>query len=412
MSAWVSSFIAPRQKAPEGEDISFICYSIIPWSGVWQRPQHFATRLARNHKVLYIDPVGLQHIIADKPLPELESINPNLTIFRPQVLPGGKTKPLVIAINDRYIAYHLKKLIHRLELTNPVFVTNTPLGNQLADSYTWTAVVYDVIDDFIAASWAPKDATFREEALFQKADTVFTGTHSLYEKKLPRHPQVEFIPCGVEVDHFLKANNSDTKLPADAADLPKPIFGYFGALNERIDSDLLVQLACAFPHGTVLLIGPIFADFGLSDFQDEWASVLPNPQAPGFKLKPNPSNIKILGIRSYDQLPGYLKAFDVCLLPYVINQVTKDIHPVKILEYLAAGRPVISTPLPDVEKFYSKAVYIADSSESFAEKARLALKENTPEKQQQRTEFARPKTWENMTLRMKQKILELPCFKK
>ena len=389
-------------ELPGGTEPSFVIYSIIPWSGVWQRPQHFAVRLAQKYKVLYVDPTGIQHVVAasGRPAPELETISDHLTVFRPRVLPGGKTKPWITDVNDALVLDKLRLLIDSADFSSPVFITNTPLSDTIASRLNWSAIIYDVIDDFVAASWAPPDAVAREQRLFQSADTVFTGTYSLWEKKRSFHDSIEFIPCGVEIEHFSKADDPELPVPDDIRDLPPPVFGYFGALNERLDADLLVHLAESFPNGSVVLIGPIFADFGLSDFTDSWSSVLQTPDAPGFRTKPIPSNLHILGIRPYSGLPEYLKAFDICLLPYILNQVTRDIHPVKILEYLASGRPVISTPLPDVKRFYEDVVQIADTPEAFTRAAQDALEHEDSQSRSLRVNFARPKTWENMTRAM------------
>lgn len=402
----VASF-GPAQTSTE--NLSFVSYSITPWYGVWQRPQQFAVRFARKHRGVYVDPMGMQHVVAGEAPREVASHDPNLTIFCPRVLPMGKTRSTVIDFNDALIIKRLEKMIHRMGLDRPVLVTNTPLADGIATMYPWRAVAFDVIDDFTQWAWSPHDSETREMRLFNRADTVFTGTYSLYEKKRKFHPDTEFIPCGVEVDHFMKANDPGLPIPEDIAEIKKrgPIIGYFGGLNERIDADLLVHLAESIPSASVVLLGPIFADFGLSDFEDRWASLLPSPDSPGFRLKPKPDNLHILGIRKYDVLPACLKAFDVCLLPYVLSDATRDIHPVKGLEYLASGRPVVSTPLPDVVKFYDGVIDVADTEkgyDAFVDAVRKHLEHPDPEADRERMAFARPRTWENMAKRMREKI--------
>ncbi|MBN1879066.1 glycosyltransferase [bacterium] len=394
-------------RLPE-EPISFVCYSITPWDGVWQRPQQFATRFSQFHPGIYVDPVGVQHILSAGASPVLHSHSPALSVFCPRVLPMGKTNSRIIDFNDALIIKRLEKLIRQLHLGHPVLITNTPLADTIANRYPWRAVAFDVIDDFTKWAWSPRDAGEREQRLFSRADTVFTGTYALWQKKHQFHPETEFIPCGVEIDHFMKANDPDCHVPDDIASIKSrgPVIGYFGGLNERIDADLLVYVAESIPTASVVLIGPIFADFGLSDFEDKWASLLPDPTSPGFRLKPIPPNLHIMGIRKYQELPAYLKAFDVCLLPYVLSQATIDIHPVKGLEYLAAGRPVVSTPLPDVKAFYSGIIDVADTPEGFVEAIRYHLKTEDRAKARERIEFAKPKTWENMMERMRRKILK------
>jgi len=393
-----------RAIPPEGSP-TFVLYSIIPWDGVWQRPQHFAERLARRHPVIYVDPIGIQHIESGHHHPVLRCIHESLFVLQPHVLPGGKTNSWISRMNDPIIIDHISDLLHDQNLSRPVLISNTPFADGIARHPLWRMVVYDVIDDFISTSWAPPDAAARERRLFSAAQTVFTGTYSLSEKKRGMHPEIEYIPCGVETDHFSKANLTDIPLPEDIRSIPRPILGYFGALNERIDADLIVHLANAMPHASIVLIGPIMADFGLSDFEPRWASVFNSTDQPGFRMKPMPPNIHVLGIRSYRDLPSYLKAFDLCLMPYVINDVTRDIHPVKILEYLVSGRPVVSTAVPDVERFYTGLTDIARSHEEFCTLVRKNLESDTPAAAQARIAFARSKSWEDMSDRMLANIL-------
>ncbi|MBN1297823.1 glycosyltransferase [bacterium] len=393
--------------SPAIDTLSFVSYSITPWYGVWQRPQQFATRFARNHTGIYVDPMGLQHVIAGEAPAEMTRHDDRLTVFCPRVLPMGKTRSMIIDFNDALIIRQLDRMIRSMDLDRPVLITNTPLADRIAEHYPWRAVAFDVIDDFTQWAWSPADATIREQHLFHRADTVFTGTYSLYEKKKSFHPDTEFIPCGVEIDHFSRANDPDLPIPDDMIEIRKqgPIIGYFGGLNERIDANLLVHLAESIPTASVVLLGPVFADFGLSDFTDKWASLLPYPHSPGFRLKSKPNNLHIMGIRKYAELPAYLKAFDVCLLPYVISDATRDIHPVKGLEYLAAGRPVVSTPLPDVIRFYSGVVDVAETPERFSTIVRTHLDHPDPQKDHDRRMFAAPRSWDNMAKRMREKIL-------
>ncbi len=401
--------VKPVKSDKSSNALSFISYSITPWFGVWQRPQQFATRFSAYYSGIYVDPVGIQHLLNKDVSPEISSYSDTLSVFCPRVLPMGKTRSKIINLNDALIIKQLDRLIRENNLGQPVLIANTPLADGIAEKYPWRAVVFDVIDDFTKWAWSPGDAEEREQRLFKRADTVFTGTHSLFIKKHQYHSDIEFIPCGVEVDHFMRANDASLELPEDIQAIRShgPVIGYFGGLNERIDADLLVYLAESIPTASIVLIGPIFADFGLSDFEDKWASVLPHPKSPGFKLKSKPKNLHILGIRKYIDLPAYLKAFDVCLLPYVLSDATYDIHPVKGLEYLASGRPVVSTPLPDVLTFYQSIINVADTYELFSETVRELLDNPDQEKCRERIEFARPKTWENMMERMRTKILKV-----
>lgn len=406
-----AAFAAIRRRdlhvQASGDELTFVLFSIIPWDGVWQRPQHFAVRLARHHRVIYVDPVGIQHFETGHDMPEIRQISETLHVIQPRVLPGGKTHSAISKINDRIILERIMNYLVELRFPRPVFITNSPFSDGIADSPIWRSVVYDIIDDFIATSWAPPDASKRETHLLKRANAVFTGTYSLLMKKKHLHADMDYIPCGVETEHFSRANQADTIIPDDIQSIPHPILGYFGALNERIDAGLIVRLATELPHASIVLIGPIMADFGLSDFEHRWASVINSPNQPGFRMKPMPSNIHILGIRPYQSLPSYLKAFDVCLMPYVVNDVTRDIHPVKILEYLVSGRPVVSTAIPDVERFYKGFADIAENPREFSEMVAQRMSDKGQFGASDRIVFAESKSWDEMADRMRLKICSI-----
>jgi glycosyltransferase involved in cell wall biosynthesis len=207
------------------------------------------------------------------------------------------------------------------------------------------AVVYDCMDELAQFKFAHPDLGRRERLLLANADVVFTGGYKLYRSKSRYHDNVHFFGCGVDVGHFSKARAPETSVPADIANLPQPVFGYFGVIDERIDYDLISELAASHPGASVVMVGPVV--------KVDPASL---PQA---------SNIHWLGQRDYSELPAYVKGFTVCLMPFALNEATEYINPTKTLEYMAAGKPIVSTAVADVVHNFTPVVRVASSTGDF-----------------------------------------------
>ena len=214
-------------------------------------------------------------------------------------------------------------------------------------------VVYDCMDELANFRFAPPDIGARERFLLEKSDVVFTGGYHLFETKSRHHSNTHFYGCGVDVDHYGRARIAETAVPDEVANLPRPVLGYFGVIDERIDYDLLTSLCQAFPCGSVVMVGP-------------FAKVDPH-------TLPNLPNLHWLGQRDYAELPALVKAFDVCLMPFALNEATQYINPTKTLEYMAAGKPIVSTAVPDVVRHFTPVVAVANSTEEFIEAARRAI---------------------------------------
>jgi len=216
------------------------------------------------------------------------------------------------------------------------------------------AIVYDCMDELSAFQGAPPELRQREADLFQQADLVFTGGQSLYEVKRHQHPNVYAFPSSIDVTHFVQARQAIDD-PVDQANIPHPRLGFYGVIDERMDIDLLKGVAIARPDWQLVLIGPIV--------KIDPASL---PQLP---------NIHYLGGKSYAELPHYLAGWDVALLPFARNESTRFISPTKTPEYLAAGKPVVSTSIRDVVRPYRDLglVQIADSVPEFVAAVEVAL---------------------------------------
>lgn len=217
-----------------------------------------------------------------------------------------------------------------------------PFSRHLAAACT----VYDCMDELANFRFAPKELLGLERELFATADVVFTGGYSLYEAKRNRHPNVHPFPSSVDRAHFGQARAMDAQ-PDDQVHLSRPRFGFYGVVDERMDLDLLAALADAHPEWSIVIVGPV-VKIDPADL-------------------PVRANLHYLGGKGYEELPAYLGGWDVALMPFAINESTKFISPTKTPEYLAGGRPVVSTPITDVIRHYSDldAVIIADGAEAF-----------------------------------------------
>jgi glycosyltransferase involved in cell wall biosynthesis len=248
----------------------------------------------------------------------------------------------------------------------PLLVTGSPPSVGVVGRLGEVASVYFCMDDFLhLPDVSPEMLGPLEQRLLQRVDAVVATARSLLESKRPRSGKVYYLPQGVNYEHFAAPQPQ----PSDLARLPRPWIGFAGGVTTPVDVDLVHRLAAAFSTGSIVLVGPV---------------ALPRTalEAP---------NIHLLGPRLYRDLPGYLQAFDVGLIPYVLNPHTIAVDPLKLLEYLAAGIPVVTTDLPEVRK-YSQAVSIASTHDAFVAAVRTAIErpEGTP---RQRQSVAREHGW-------------------
>jgi len=303
------------------------------------------------------------------------------------VLPGENKIGLIRAVNNLLWISYIKELVMRLELVRPILWINFPFNPGLLDAMPFRSVVYDVMDEFVDFSFAPKNAEKREKRILDAASFVSTGTYALYEKKKALHPNVEFVPCGVDFQLF---NAVVDKTPPPPSDLPKtrgPVFGYFGSLNERIDAGLIEDVAKRRPAWTFVMLGPIQRSYnGRRDLR----------------------NVHYLGLKPYRQLPAYLAHFDVCIMPYRLSEATSQINPVKLLEYFAAGKPVLTARIPDVLRFYESHVWVFDTSDSFISQAEtvMRMRQSAQFSPAPLIEIAKKRSWEMMSEQMIERILK------
>jgi UDP-galactopyranose mutase len=326
-----------------------ICLSHLRWDGVFQRPQHLMSRFGRRGRVFYFEEPLLLGSEA-RPRLDVTSRPGGVHVAQPH-LATGLQRGAAEAAQERMLAVLLREFAVR----DYVLWYYTPLAVRFTGALAPVAVVYDCMDELRAFKGASPDLAECEELLLQRASLVFTGGQSLYEAKRYRHPQVYSFPSGVDVEHFRGARSPDATEPQDQAGLPHPRLGFFGVLDERLDVELLDHVARERPDWQLVMVGPI-AKISTSDL----------PQRP---------NIHYLGAKPYAELPAYLSGWDVALMPFARNESTRFISPTKTPEYLAAGCPVVSTPIRDVVRPYGErgVVRIADTAADFVKQLDAAI---------------------------------------
>ena len=328
---------------PDPNRPTLICFSHLRWDFVFQRPQHLMSRFARDMAVIYWEePMEIGR--RETPFLKVREAGDtgNLRVVVPH-LPAG--------ISEEKRETILRRLLEAYSagLTRPLLAWYyTPMMLPFSRHLDASVVVFDAMDELSKFRFAPPHLLELEQELIDRADLVFTGGSSLYEAKKGRHPNVHCFPSSVDRAHFAKARSTQFD-PADQEDLPRPRLGFYGVIDERFDIDLLAKIAEMRPGWQFVMVGPV-----VKISEDEL---------------PRRSNIHYLGSKTYAELPRYLSGWDVALMPFAMNESTEFISPTKTPEYLAAGRPVVSTPVRDVVRHYGhlQGVRIAADAEAFVE---------------------------------------------
>lgn len=342
---------ARLRETTASEPPPLVCFSHLRWDFVYQRPQHLLSRCAQTRRVFFFE----EPILTSSQTSWLNVSRRDCGVWSvvPH-LPAGVDAAIATEIQQTMI----DGLLDKWFISNPIFWYYTPMALSFTAHLKPLMMVYDCMDELSAFRGASPLLREHEAQLFQRANVVFTGGQSLYEAKRDHHANVHAFPSSIEVEHFSQARTITTD-PADQAEIPHPRLGFYGVIDERMDIELLDGIAAARPDWQLVLIGPVV--------KIDPASL---PRRP---------NIHYLGGKSYQELPHYLAGWDVALLPFALNESTRFISPTKTPEYLAAGKPVVSTSIRDVVRPYGQQqlVQIADTVPEFVAAVERALQQTS-----------------------------------
>jgi glycosyltransferase involved in cell wall biosynthesis len=366
-----------------------LCLSHLRWNFVYQRPQHLMSRFAKMFQVLFFE----EPVASEGSTSWLEVVHTDegVRLLIPH-LPAQH-------IGSEEGTAHLRGLLDRylsMAGVDPILWYYTPMSLAYTNHINTPLAIYDCMDELSAFAEAPPQLMDYEKTLFKKVDIVFTGGYSLYEAKRKQHLKVYAMPSSVDLGHFSRARQKNQQ-PHDQANIKGLKIGFYGVIDERIDLNLIKDIAIARPEWQIVMIGPVLKI---------------NPQT-----LPKLHNIHYLGPKTYDELPIYLSGWEVALMPFAINRSTRYISPTKTPEYLAGGRPVVSTPIQDVVRMYGKSelVLIAGDSQSFTHSIEVALTmmENVSLVSANADKILRDmswdKTWQKINMLMQEELQSIPA---
>jgi glycosyltransferase involved in cell wall biosynthesis len=344
---------------------------------------HVAEELARHNRLLYVEASGQRAPRASrrdymKILEKLKSawspptpIQENVYLFSPLILPFHRY-PAVRKLNGVLLKIFMKRALRRLSFDDPILWIFMPHYSALLGSVPAKGIVYYVVDEYSSQPNVDAQAIKDMEAeVLASADVVFAVSDKLVENKRKSNPNVYLSTHGVDIEKFSQARDPSGPLPPDIGSIRRPIAGFFGLIEDWIDLDLLKYMADRLPDVSFVMVGSVVQDIGGFD---------------GVK------NVHFLGHKPYDRLPDYLRAFDVGLLPYKLNEQVVNSNPKKLREYLAGGKPVVSARVREVER-YGNLVYIADDRDGFVDAVKRALEEDNPEAAAARAAAVEEESW-------------------
>ena len=361
---------------------SLICFSHLRWRFVYQRPQHLLSRFANVTRVFVLEePIfdaSSDHLAGSQE-------SDNLWVLTPR-LRGGLPEEEITSIQKNL----LDQFMEEMSIRDYTLWYYSPMALRFSDHLTPSLIVYDCMDELSAFRFAPPQLTMLDTVLMQKADLVFTGGQSLYEARKHRHHAIYPFPSSIDKHHFLSARQYKIEQD-DQANIPHPRLGFYGVLDERLNLQLIEDMAALRQHWHFIYIGPV---------------VKIDPDT-----LPRAANIHYLGGKEYSDLPKYLAGWDIAIMPFALNESTRFISPTKTPEFLSAGKPVISTSITDVVNPYQKKglVHIADTAEEFVEAADEALTNGTSSEWLKNVddflaEISWDHTWERMYVLMNERL--------
>lgn len=345
-----------------------ICLSHLRWGFVYQRPNHLMSRAARTRRTFFVEEPILNATTATM---KIRTVAEDLYVCTPHLDATSSADASSVEVAQRSL---FDDLVARHAIHRPLLWFYTPNAVAFAGHLPAGAIIYDCMDELTLFQDAPPALAERERELFRRADLVFTGGHQLFEAKRRHHPSVHAFPSSVDAPHFARAREPQDE-PATQAPIAHPRVGYCGVIDERVDLELVAHVADTRPEWQLVFLGPVVKI-------DE-------------RTLPRRPNIHYLGPQAYDALPAYFAGWDAAIMPFALNDATRFISPTKTLEYLAAGKPVVSTAVRDVVRPYGERdlVRIGDRK-TFVAELGAALAEDPTERRARADAFVAATSWD------------------
>lgn len=363
-----------------------VCLSTTNWHGIPTRKQQVMARI-KDAEILYFDPpITMIAPLKDKAASERMSMykrgpdkpNENVTVYAlPPVLPlYNKNRP-INRINQRRLATFIRGKMREHGFENPLLWVYHPSSADIVDHIPSSGLVYDCVDRHSAYPGliTPAVVDKMEADLARKCDVVFATAQGLYETLSAYNTNTHLIPNGANYDLFSRVDDPELPIPDDLFTIQKPILGFIGALQDCIDYKLVADTAVRRPEWSFVFVGPKLSGVDIS-------------------LIENLPNVHILGLRPYKEIVSYIACFDVCLNLFRTGDLAKDVSPLKFYEYLATGKPIVSTPQPDQVMDFADVIYIASNSEEFESKCASAITEKSNWHVARRKELGKASSWD------------------
>jgi glycosyltransferase involved in cell wall biosynthesis len=331
---------------------SIVCFSVNDWSDIPSSKFHIMRHLAKDHRVLFIETLGVRHpqlsskdakralMKLRKSFSGVRKVESNIYVWSPLAIPYHGF-PFINWINSRIVATMVKRLLAKLEMTASIIWSYLPNAIDIIERLPASRTVYHCIDDYVEFTGVPKAAFEQmEKRMLRKADVTVVSSKVLYERKKLHANRITYIPHGINLTEFRACLSRSVNL-SDIDDIKKPIAGFVGRVADWVDLSLIARCARELPDWEFVIVGP---------------SIVPLDQYQAI------SNIRFLGRKEYQQIPHYIERFDVCLMPFVNSRLVESVNPLKMYEYLAIGRPVVTVPMPEVTDF-AQVLTVAEPSQ-------------------------------------------------
>ena len=386
----------------EGHDI--LCFAPGPWDDIWRNRHQLMSRLARANRVLYVEPwpelrPTLRRLrsgqlgFRDLQPPRLRRISRGLSVFRPATWAPRSTRMPLRAVTDTIMMASLRRAIRTLDFGSPILWLYLPEMGMFIGRFGEKLVIYHIVDEYagysgVSAAWQP---TLRraEERLAARADLVVVTSPELFARKKGLNSNIVLVPNAVDYQAFAAVCSASQTIPKVLADCPRPIAGYIGAINDKLDLPLLARTAAEASRWTLLLVGPISVESESGQQALERLRALPN--------------VRFIGARPVDEVPRFVAACDVCLLPYRVIEWTKHIDSLKLYEYLACAKPVVATDVPAAHRA-GDVVDIAPSADTLTAAMEHALSNDSAALRARRQAIASQNTWDMRVEQLSQAI--------